>query len=68
MYNYLPSTHFYGIGPKQSLDEKITFINENNNLARRIIDIGRRKEFISGLVAESARESSIISKRSISVN
>jgi len=50
------------------MDEKINFINENKNLARRIIDIGKRKEFISGLVAESYREQSKMSKRSTSVN
>lgn len=50
------------------MDEKISFINENNNLARRIIDIGRRKEFITGLVQDSSRKSPELTRRSISVN
>ena len=49
MYNKLPAAKFYGIGPKQSLDQKLNFINENNCLARRIISVGKRKDCISGL-------------------
>ena len=69
MYRRLPPTQFFGIGPKQSLDEKISFINENNNLARRIIDVGRRKEFITGLSIDSNRRSPEPSshRRSLSV-
>lgn len=33
------------MGPKKSLDQKIDFINENNNLARRIIKVGNRIDF-----------------------
>ena len=50
MYQKLPAAKFYGIGPKQTLDQKINFINENNNLARRILEVGKRKEYITGLV------------------
>jgi hypothetical protein len=44
-------TVYFGSGPKQSLDQKITFINENNCLAKRITEIGNRKEF--GLLPKS---------------
>lgn len=40
---------YIGAGPHLSLDQKISFINENNCLAKRITQIGRRKEFLSGL-------------------
>ena len=36
MFQRLPAAFFNGIGPKKSLDERISFINENNNLARKI--------------------------------
>ena len=50
MYRQLPAAKFYGVGPKQSLDQKINFINENNNLARKIVEVNKRKDFITGLV------------------
>ena len=50
MYRQLPAAKFFGVGPKQSLDQKINFINENNNLARRIVEVNNRKEFMTGLV------------------
>eukprot|EP00356_Strombidium_inclinatum_P012607 CAMPEP_0170485848 /NCGR_PEP_ID=MMETSP0208-20121228/5011_1 /TAXON_ID=197538 /ORGANISM="Strombidium inclinatum, Strain S3" /LENGTH=134 /DNA_ID=CAMNT_0010759617 /DNA_START=55 /DNA_END=459 /DNA_ORIENTATION=+ len=53
MYQRLPAVLYNGVGPKQSLDQKINFINENNNLARRIIEVGKRKEFLNGLVTDS---------------
>ena len=34
---------YNGAGPKKSLDERITFIQENNCLANRIISVGRRR-------------------------
>lgn len=41
--NHLAHKHFFkGFGPRQSLDQRITFINENINLADRITKIGRR--------------------------
>ena len=42
---------YFGSGPKQSLDQKITFINENNCLAKRITEIGNRNNF--GLLPKS---------------
>jgi hypothetical protein len=33
---------YIGAGPRLSLDQKITFINENNCLAKRITDVGNR--------------------------
>ena len=36
------STFYNGCGPRKSLDERITFINENNNLASRIMKVGNR--------------------------
>ena len=45
MFQQLPQAQFFGVGPKKSLDQKIDFINENNHLARRIIQIGNRKDF-----------------------
>lgn len=44
---------FKGFGPRQSLDQRITFINENINLADRITKIGRRPRYF-GL--DSARD------------
>lgn len=49
MFQKLPAALFTGIGPKKSLDQRISFVNENNNLARKIDEIHRRKDFQSGL-------------------
>ena len=35
---------YNGCGPRKSLDQRITFINENNNLAQRIMKVGRRPQ------------------------
>ena len=45
---------FIGAGPRQSLDQKISFVNENNNLAQRIMSVGQRKDFLSGLLQKNA--------------
>lgn len=51
---------YIGAGPRLSLDQKITFINENNCLARRITDVGNRNErSLSGSRSRSSLGSSV---------
>ena len=33
---HIPKTNFFGVGPKKTLDQQISFINENMHMARRI--------------------------------
>ncbi len=35
-FGRLTKTNFFGVGPKKSLDQQISFINENMHMARRI--------------------------------
>ena len=49
---------FIGAGPRLSLDQKITFINENNCLAKRITQIGNRREFLSGIFGDNQSRAS----------
>lgn len=46
---------YVGAGPRLSLDQKITFVNENNCLARRIIQVGNRSQFMSGFLDRNGR-------------
>ena len=41
---------YVGAGPRLSIDQKINFVNENNCLAKRIIAVGNRQDFLSGLL------------------
>ena len=55
-----PASHlnrimYNGGGPRKSLDQKITFINENNNLARKIITVGRRDSLNNPSIGLSPR-------------
>ena len=45
MFQKLPVALFSGVGPKKSLDQRISFVNENNNLARKIDEIHKRKDY-----------------------
>ena len=45
---HVRNTVYVGAGPRLSLDQKISFINENNCLAKRIIEVGNRQEFLAG--------------------
>ena len=55
---------YVGAGPRLSLDQKINFINENNCLAKRIIQVGNRQAFLSGL----ERNSTAMQKKSFYAN
>lgn len=41
---------YVGAGPRLSIDQKINFVNENNCLAKRIIAVGNRQAYLSGLL------------------
>jgi uncharacterized protein (DUF342 family) len=65
---HLNMDHKYsGFGPKQSLDQRISFINENINLAERITKIGRRSRIHGSEVPGKINEtSSVISTNRVS--
>lgn len=50
---HLNTQAYIGVGPKQSFDQKLNYINENTTLAQRIDTIGKRRHFISGFIGNS---------------
>ena len=63
---HLQTEHLYtGFGPRQSMDQKITFINENNNLAERIMKIAKRPvDLYHSAKVETDSNTSILSRKS----
>ena len=47
---------YIGAGPRLSLDQKISFINENNCLAKRITEVGNRQDFMSGILDSRSKQ------------
>ena len=38
-FKHLNTEKYVGLGPRRSMDEKISFINENKNLAKKIVKV-----------------------------